>query len=110
MKCLITLGARPSILTVTPPSSLLGTLPAFQHGESIVGEYSMSWSDAARVEAAFGDRQAAPDPSGEPHRFGTLGRALWRDRSLAWILRLHPDVRPEDAEKIVTSLSARVDG
>jgi len=78
----------------------------FQHRESIVDEYSMSWSDAARVEATFGDREAAADPSGEPHRFGTLGRALWRERSLAWILRLHPDVRPEDAEKIVTSLSA----
>ena len=66
----------------------------------------MSWSDAVRVEAAFPASEEAPDPSPEPHQFGTLGRALWRERSLAWILRLDPDVRAEDAEKIVAELSA----
>jgi len=71
-----------------------------------VNEYTMSWSDAARVEAAFVENRELPRPSDQVHEFGTLGRALWRERSLAWILALHPDVRREDAQKIVADLSA----
>lgn len=81
-------------------------LGSFQRVESSVDEYKMSWSDAARVEAAFVENGAIPKPPDHVHQFGTLGRALWRERSLAWILALHPGVRKEDAQKIVADLSA----
>jgi hypothetical protein len=71
-----------------------------------VDEFTMSWSDAARVEAAFVDNGEVPSPPDHVHQFRTLGRALWRERSLAWILALHPDVRNEDAQMIVANLSA----
>ena len=71
-----------------------------------VDEYTMNWSDATRVEAAFVDDGEVPSPPDHVHQFGTLGRALWRERSLAWILALHPDVRNEEAQKIVEDLSA----
>jgi len=74
--------------------------------ELLVDEYGEDGYDAVTLESAFGDEEAPPAPSGEPSQFGTLGRALWRERSLAWILRSNPDVRAEDAEKIVAELSA----
>ena len=69
-------------------------------------EYSMSWSDAARAEADFFERQAVPEPADNVHQFGTLGRALWRERSLAWMLRLNSGLPPEDARRIVAALRA----
>jgi len=71
-----------------------------------VDEYVEDWDDAVRLEAAVRQSEAAPGPSGESYQFGMLGRALWRERSLAWILRLNPGVLAEDAEKIVAELSA----
>ena len=67
-------------------------------------EYSMTWSDAVRAETDFLEKQPLPGPSEDVQQFGTLGRALWRERSLAWILRLDPTVRGEDAVKIVEAL------
>jgi hypothetical protein len=72
--------------------------------ERVVDEYMMSWSDAVRAETDFLESQSLPDPSEDVHQFGTLGRALWRERSLARILRLNPAVRSDDARKIVESL------
>jgi hypothetical protein len=66
----------------------------------------MSWSDAIRAESAFLESHAVPEPADDLYRFGTLGRALWRERSLAWILTLNPAVRKEDARKIIADLSA----
>ena len=66
----------------------------------------MTWSDAVRVEADFREEAAAADPSRGSQRLATPERALWRERSLAWFFRLDPDVRIEDAEKIVADLSA----
>ena len=71
-----------------------------------MNEYSMSWSDAIRAEADFPENQPVPGPPDDVHQFGTLGRALWRERSLAWILRLDPSVRAEEALKIVADLSS----
>lgn len=85
-------------------SSAVATLASFQHVEHAVDEYSMTWSDAARVRTEFLENQPLPDPSQDVQQFGTLGRALWRERSLAWILRLDPAVRGEDARKIVDDL------
>lgn len=78
---------------------------SFQHVELAVDEYSMSWSDAIRAEADLLETQALPHPCDEVHQFGTLGRALWRERSLAWILRLTA-VQADDAQKIVSDLRA----
>jgi hypothetical protein len=85
-------------------SSTVSTLASFQHVERAVDEYMMSWSDAVRAETDFLESQPLPGPSEDVHQFGTLGRALWRERSLAWILRLNPAVRSEDARKIVEGL------
>jgi len=87
-------------------SLLHGTLRPLQLLERRVNEYTASWSDARRVEAAFGEDEEAPPSAGEARRFGTLGRDLWRERSLAWSLRLSADVHAEDAERIVADLSA----
>ena len=64
--------------------------------ELAVDEYSMSWSDAIRAETEFLPGQALPRRCDD---------ALWRERSLAWILRL-TSVRAEDAHKIVSDLRA----
>jgi hypothetical protein len=80
-------------------------LCSFQHVELAVYEYSMSWSDAVRAEADFFEAQPLPHPSDDVQSFGTLGRALWRERSLAWILRL-TSVQADDAQKIVSDLRA----
>jgi hypothetical protein len=80
-------------------------LGAFQHVELAVYEYNMSWSDAVRAESDFFEGQPLARPSDDVHRFGTLGRALWRERSLAWILRL-TSVQADDAQKIVSDLRA----
>ena len=77
----------------------------FQHVELAVDEYSMTWSDAIRAEADPVGNQLVPRPSDNFEQFGTLGRALWRERSLAWILGL-TSVRADDAQKIVSDLRA----
>ena len=69
-------------------------------------EYMMSWSDAVRAESTSLESHDAPRPCDDLHQFGTLGRALWRERSLAWILAQNPAVRTEDVQKIVADLSA----
>lgn len=69
-------------------------------------EYSMSWSDAIRAQTDFPEKPPAPDPADDVAQFGTLGRALWRERSLAWILRLDIAVRSDDVRKIVADLRA----
>ena len=65
----------------------------------------MTWSDAIRAEAEALDDEAVPRPAEEFDRFGTLGRALWRERSLAWMLRLAA-VGSDDAQRIVSDLRA----
>ena len=85
-------------------SSSLSTLASFQQVECVVDEYSMTWSDAVRAETDFLESQPLPGPSEDVQQFGTLGRALWRERSLTWILRLNPAVRGEDALRIVEEL------
>jgi len=87
-------------------SSLLPRLRPFLHVELAVDEYSMSWSDAIRAETDFAEGQALVRPCDDVEPFGTLGRALWRERSLAWILRLDASVRADDAQKIVAALRA----
>ena len=68
-------------------------------------EYSSTWSDAIRAETdSLDDGAIAPLPD-ELHRFGTFGGAPWRERSLAWILRLTA-VHADDAQKIVSDLRA----
>ena len=80
-------------------------LRSSKHVELPVDEYSMTWSDAFRAEADLLGHQAVPRPSDEFHKFRTLGRALWRERSLAWILG-QTSVWPDDAQKIVCDLRA----
>lgn len=65
----------------------------------------MTWSDAIRAEADALDNDAVPRPAAEFDRFGALGRALWRERSLAWMLRL-ASVRSDDAQRIASDLRA----
>ena len=90
---------------VIAKSSLIRKLRSSHYVELPVDEYSMTWTDAIRAEADSLDHQAVPRPSDEFHKFGTLGRALWRERSLAWILG-HTSVRQDDAQKIVCDLRA----
>jgi len=51
-------------------------------------EYTMSWSDALRTEAAFLAIDATPPPAEDLHQFGTLGQALWKERCLAGLRQL----------------------
>ena len=69
-------------------------------------EYMTTWSDADRFESAcchfegwFGS--VGDDDAG----YGTLGRALWRERCLARVLALEPEVRRDEARQLVSSLS-----
>jgi hypothetical protein len=51
-------------------------------------EHDMTWSDSNRVEEDLRRTDAEPEPVANPHEFGSLGRALWRERSLERILRI----------------------
>lgn len=69
-------------------------------------EYTMTWSDAAAVEAAFlalerGEPAAAPRPE-----YGTLGTRLWQLRCAVRLLALNPSASVRDAEAVVARLSA----
>ena len=44
-------------------------------------EYMMSWSDAIRAESSYASVEAVPTPAEDVRQFGTLGRALWRERA-----------------------------
>ena len=68
-------------------------------------EYSMSWSDAIRAETDFLDTLPTHHHCEDLQQFGTLGRALWRERSLTWVLGLAA-VRADEAQKIISSLHA----
>ena len=69
-------------------------------------EYLMSWSDALRAESAQAQHRTLPQSADEFHQFGTLGRALWRERSLARILARNPAARTDDVRKIIADLHA----
>ena len=47
-------------------------------------EYTMSWSDALRAMDSLPSMQEILPPAEDINQFGTLGRALWEERSLAW--------------------------
>ena len=74
--------------------------------EFTMDEYTTGWSDANRVKEEFRTADADPEPADDPHEFGNLGRALWRERSLARMLRLRLALRAEDAQKIVADLTS----
>jgi hypothetical protein len=67
-------------------------------------EYTTTYSDAARIESAWGHFEGWFD-SGADAGYGTLGTALWRERCLARVLALAPGVHPGEARKLVASLS-----
>jgi len=69
-----------------------------------VDEYDMSSSDGNRVEEDFRRTGADPEPVEDPYQFGSLGRALWRERSLERMLRIKLALGVEDARKIVADL------
>ena len=49
-------------------------------------EYTMSWSEAVRAESSYSSIDAEPPPAQDVGQFGTLGRALWLQRSFARLL------------------------
>jgi hypothetical protein len=69
-------------------------------------EYTTSWEDVVAAEPVLFGGEAAPAPSAELHQFGTLGRALWRERSFEWILRSNPELPQAEVQKLVASLAA----
>lgn len=68
-------------------------------------EYTMTWSDAARVESAYCHFEGRFGTVGPEPGYGTLGKALWRERCLAGVLALDPGMRAEEARELVASLS-----
>jgi hypothetical protein len=68
-------------------------------------EYNMSWSDANRVKEHFRRTDPDPDPAENPDEFGTLGRALWQERSLVRMLRMKLVTRADDAQTLIADLS-----
>ncbi len=68
-------------------------------------EYTTTWSDATRLESAYCHFEGWFGAVGDQACYGTLGTALWRERCLASVLALEPDVRRDDARKLAASLS-----
>jgi hypothetical protein len=71
-------------------------------------ECDMSWSDANRVNEHFRRTDPDPDPAENPEEFGTLGRALWQERSLVRMLRMKLATRADDAQTVVADPLMRV--
>lgn len=69
-------------------------------------EYTMAWSDAARVEAAALGAAPSPLRSIASTEFGTLGKALWAERCLARLFALGPGVDARAARALVCDLGA----
>lgn len=63
------------------------------------------WSDAARIESAYCHFEGWFGAVGSDPGYGTLGKALWRERCLAGVLALDPGVHTDEARKLVASLS-----
>ena len=58
-------------------------------------EYTMSWSDAIRAQSSFSPHEVVPPPALDVRQFGTLGRALWLERTYARSLaRKEPKADP----------------
>ncbi len=68
-------------------------------------EYTMTWSDAARVESAYCHFEGWFGSAGAEAGYGTLGKALWRERCLAGVLALDPGMVGDEARELVAGLS-----